>query len=113
MALVLKVKWVDLADHPDPYQRLRHIGGNSRKFEWKHSHAQAIQSIEEELFCYYVEKDARVFKLEVGRTPNGTKFLKTQADGDQSQLLLSCIERSQLGSAANPTTGRSATRQRA
>jgi len=72
-----------------------------------------IQSIEQEQFCYYVKKDARALKLEVGRTPNGTKFLKTQADGDQPQLLLNCMERSQLGSAAAPATGSYATRQRA
>ena len=83
MAILLKVKWVDRSDRPDPYQRISHIGGDSREFQWKHTHAQAIQSIEHGLFAYYVEKDAIVLKLEVGLAPNGCKFLKTQIDGNQ------------------------------
>ena len=86
MAILLKVKWVDRSDRPDPYQRISHIGGDSREFQWKHTHAQAIQSIEHGLFAYYVEKDAIVLKLEVGLAPNGCKFLKTQIDGNQTKL---------------------------
>ncbi len=92
MAILLKVKWVDLSDQPDPCLRIRHIGGSSRDFEWKHSQAQAIQSIEQKMFCYYVENGDRSVNLEVGLAPNGGKFLKTQADGDQPQLLMKLPE---------------------
>ena len=92
MAIVLKVRWIDQSDQPDPYQRIRHIGGHSREFQWKHTHAQAIQSIEHGLFNYYVEKDSRVLKLEVGLAPNGCKYLKTQVDGNQPKLLLNLPE---------------------
>jgi hypothetical protein len=92
MAIVLKVKWVDQSDQPDPYQRIRQIGGASRKFQWKHTRAQAIESIERGTFVYYVERDARAVNLEVGLAPNGCKYLKTQADDDQHQLLLSLSE---------------------
>jgi hypothetical protein len=88
MAILLKVKWVDQSDQPDVYQRIRRIGGDSRKFQWKHTHAEAIQSIERGLFAYYVEKDALVLKLEVGLAPNGCKYLKTQVDGSQPEHLL-------------------------
>ena len=88
MAIVLKVKWVDQVDHPDPYQRIQQVGGDSRDFHWHHTHAQAIQAIEQGLFDYYVAQDARALKLEVGLAQNGCKYLKTQADGDTSHLLL-------------------------
>jgi hypothetical protein len=88
MAILLKVKWIDLSDQPDPCLRIRHIGGSSRDFEWRHTNAQAIQSIEQKMFCYYVENGGHSVKLEVGLSPNGSKFLKTQADGNQAQLLL-------------------------
>jgi hypothetical protein len=88
MAILLKVKWVDKSEQPDPYQRIRGIGGDSRKLQWKHTRAQAIQSIEHGLFAYYVEKGARALKLEVGLAPNGCKYLKTQADGSQLEFLL-------------------------
>jgi hypothetical protein len=92
MAILLKVQWVDLSDQAEPYQRIRHIGGNSGKFEWKHSHAQAIESIEQDWFHYYIEKDARAVKLEIGLAPGGGKYLKTRADRDQPQLLLALAE---------------------
>jgi hypothetical protein len=92
MAIVLKVNWVDQSEHPDPHQCIRHIGGTAGEFQWKHSHAQAIQFIEHGLFHYYLEKDARVLKLEVGRAADGCKFLKTPADGDQPRLLLNLPE---------------------
>jgi len=88
MAIVLKVRWVDQSDQPDLYQRIKHIGGDSRGFHWKHSHDQAIQSIEDGKFHYFVENNAHVLKLEVGLAPNGCKYLKTQVDGNQPELLL-------------------------
>ena len=105
MAILLKVKWVDLYDHSDPCQRISHIGGDSRTFQWKHTQAQAIQSIEQNTFCYYMEKDARVLKLEVGLAPNGGKFLKTQDDADRPRLLMSLTKNSQ------PAPRHSASRQ--
>ena len=58
MAIVLKVNWIDRADQPGPQERIRHIGGNSRGLQWKHTATQAIESIENGQFAYYVEKDA-------------------------------------------------------
>ena len=92
MAILLKVKWVDQSDQPDLYQRISYIGGYAGEFQWKHTHAQAIQSIEHGLFHYYVEKDARALKLEVGLAPNGCKYLKTPVDGNQPKLLLDLPE---------------------
>jgi hypothetical protein len=92
MAVILKVKWVDLSDHPDPCQRIRHIGGSSGKFQWRHTPAQAIEGIDQGQFIYFVEKDARALKLEVGLAPNGSKFLKTQADGDPIEVLFKLPE---------------------
>jgi predicted Rossmann fold nucleotide-binding protein DprA/Smf involved in DNA uptake len=88
MAIVLEVNWIDQSEHSDPHQCLRHIGGMAKEFQWKHSHTQAIQFIERRLFHYYVEKDGRALKLEVARTANGCKFLKTAADGEYPALLL-------------------------
>ena len=92
MAILLKVTRVDQSARPDLYQRISHIGGDAGEFQWKHTHTQAIQSIERGLFHYYVEKDSRPFKLEVGIAPNGCKYLRTQADGQQPELLLNLSE---------------------
>jgi hypothetical protein len=88
MAIVLKVKWVDKSDQPEPFQRIRQIGGDSRQMPWQHTQEQAIESIERGLFSYYVEKDARVLKLDVGLTADGKKFLTVPEAGGDPQLLL-------------------------
>jgi hypothetical protein len=87
MAILLKVQWVDRADESaQPDSRIIHIGGVTGKLPWKHSHAQAIESIERKMFEYYVEKDARALKLNVGRTADGKKFL-IATEGNAQPLL--------------------------
>lgn len=93
MAVLLKVKWVDLSDDPDPCQRIRHIGGSSGKFQWQHTPAQAIEGIDQGQFVYYVEKDDCALKLQVGLAPNGGKYLKTEAGGGPLEILLNLPER--------------------
>ncbi|MGA2242675.1 MAG: DUF3892 domain-containing protein [Verrucomicrobiota bacterium] len=92
MAILLEVKWVDKSDQPDPHQRIRAIGGDSMELRWKHSQAEAIESIERGLFAYYVEKDAHALKLDVGLTADGKKYLTIQADGKHPQSLLDLPE---------------------
>jgi hypothetical protein len=87
MAIVLKVKWIDRSDQPEPHQRIRHIGGESRELRWKHTQSQAIESIERGLFAYYVEKDAHALVLRVGLTADGKKHLTLQAGGEQAHIL--------------------------
>ena len=88
-AIVLQVAWVDQADHPDPCQRIRHVGGHSGKLKWRHTQAQAVEAIEQDVFAYYVKKDDRVLKLEVGLAPGVCKYLKPPADAGLPQLLSS------------------------
>jgi hypothetical protein len=95
MAIVLKVKWIEKSDQTDPCQRISHIGGEAGQMSWKHSHAQAIQAIEQDQFAYYIEKEARAVKLEIGLAPDGIKYLKAPADGDQPRFLLNLPERPQ------------------
>jgi hypothetical protein len=90
MAILLQVQWVDQADPSTPsghHSRIRHIGGISGDLSWKHSSAQAIESIERGHFAYYVEKDAGAVRLNVGRAADGGKFLIP--NGETEQLLLS------------------------
>ena len=91
MAILLKVKWVDRSDLPEPHQRIQHIGGDSRQFKWKHSHADAIRFIEHRQFEYYIEKNPKPVRLDVARTADGKKYLTVQ-DGKQSQLLFEMPE---------------------
>ena len=88
MAILLKVTWIDRSDTADAYECIRHIGGNSKELNWKHTHDQAIQSIEEGAFAYYVETNAGMSELQVGLSPDGRKYLKTGADKSDTQVLV-------------------------
>jgi hypothetical protein len=92
MALLLKVIWVERSAGTDPFQRIKHIGGQNGQFQWKHTHADAIYSTEKEHFHYYIKKNGRVLKVMVGMAPNGIKYLKTELDDDQPESLLALPE---------------------
>lgn len=87
MAILLKVNWADSSGQPEPYKRIRCIGGDSRRLKWRHTQAQAIESIEREQFIYYVENGNRGLPLDVGRTPDGKKYLTVQGNGSPQMLL--------------------------
>jgi hypothetical protein len=90
MAILLEVQWVDQANpstQSGTHSRIMHIGGVSGDMSWKHSTAQAIESIERGHFAYYVEKEAGAVRLNVGQADNGEKFLVP--NGESLQLLLS------------------------
>jgi hypothetical protein len=88
MAILLQVKWVDLSEEGELHQRVRLIGGDSRRMQWQHTQEQAIESIERGLFTYYVEKDAHPLKLDVGLTADGKKYLTIHVGDGHSQLPL-------------------------
>jgi hypothetical protein len=87
MTILLKVKWVDLTDRPEPHLRIGHIGGASREWQWKHTQAQAVEFIASGQFTYYVEKDARSLRLDVARTNDGRKYLALPPDAGLSLSL--------------------------
>ena len=88
MAIPLLVKWVEQSAEPEPHQRIRHIGGASRDFRWKHSHDEAIQFIERDTFDYYVEDNLRIARLNVAQTDGGKKYLTTEAVVGQQLILV-------------------------
>ncbi|HEY4415596.1 MAG TPA: hypothetical protein VGO57_07890 [Verrucomicrobiae bacterium] len=87
MAILLKVHWVDKSGHPEPHQAITHIGGTSGAMCWQHTQLEAISYLERGLFSYYIEKDARVWKLAVALTADQQKHLIIQSDGQPSQSL--------------------------
>ena len=92
MALLLKVDWADQGQHENSCMRIKHIGGAAGEFQWPHTHDKAVQFLELGRFAYYVERNSRILKLEIGCAADGCKFLKTSADRDEPRLLLDLPE---------------------
>lgn len=84
-----QVTCINKDDRMNPYERITHIGGNP----WKLTSADAIHRIETGSDKFYVSRpqgDSVLVIVAVSRY--GNKYLKTEADGDEPNNLLSLPE---------------------
>lgn len=92
MANTAQIKCVNKIPREDPYRAISHVGGYVNK-QWKLTLADAIGKIERGEWEFYVERphEDRVW-VEVAVSRHGNKYLKTEADGDAPNNLLSLPE---------------------
>jgi hypothetical protein len=94
MAQLVQVKCINKTDRYNPHERIRAIGGtNPDGTRWKLAEDEAISAIEQGRYSFYVDRPSgdRVWVV-IERSPYGHKYLKTQADGEQPNNLLSLPE---------------------
>jgi hypothetical protein len=94
MASRVRVECVNKTDRFNPHERIRSIGGaNPDRTRWKLSEDEAIAGIERGEWAFYVERPVgdRV-DVVIATSAYGHKYLKTTADGDQPNNLLSLPE---------------------
>lgn len=84
----LEVKCINKSDRSNPHERILRIGGHG----WEHTQEQAIAWIENETFRYYVNQGGHQVDVIVAKSPYGHKYLKTTADGEHPNNLLSLPE---------------------
>ncbi len=80
-------------DRLNPYERIQYLGGPNGQGggRWKLSQADVITAIENNTYGpFFVKGPAgREVKLVVAVSPNGNKYVKTEADGYEPNNLLS------------------------
>jgi hypothetical protein len=87
MAERRQVTCINKRDRTSAHERIRNIGG----MDWKMSQTDAIAAIEAGKYSYYVSAGGSIVDVVVA-TKNDNKYLKTTADGEQPDNLLSLPE---------------------
>jgi Protein of unknown function (DUF3892) len=93
MASSHEVKCVNKSDRYNPHERILAIGGkNHDGTNWKLSQKEAIEGIESGKWSFYVAAQGKIVNVIVAISRFGHKYLKTEADGEQPNNLLSLYE---------------------
>lgn len=92
--MALKIDCIKKSDRFNPHERITHVGGVNRDGgRWRVTQQEAISNIESGNWSFYVERPTgdRV-EVIVATSAQANKYLKTTADGDQPNNLLSLPE---------------------
>lgn len=88
-----EIKCVSKEDRTNPHERIKAIGGiNSNGTNWKISQEAAIDGIETGKWDFYVSQGGRTVDVIVAKSRYGHKYIKTVADNEMPDNLLSLYE---------------------
>lgn len=89
----IQVLCINKSDRPNPHERILGIGGlNANGSRWWLSQIDAIAGIESGKYAFFVQRGGRTVRVIVAVSRFGNKYLKTEADGEQPDNLLSLPE---------------------
>jgi hypothetical protein len=93
MASRHEIRCINKSDRYNHYERIRNVGGkNPDGTAWKIGEEEAITGIESGKWSFFVSQQGRTVDVIVATSAHGNKYLKTVADGQAPDNLLSLPE---------------------
>jgi hypothetical protein len=93
MTLQVQVRCINKTDRSNPHERIRSIGGvNSNGAQWKLTVEQAILGIKQNRWSFYVQIGTERAQVIIAKSSQGNEYLRTVADSEQPDNLLSLPE---------------------
>ncbi len=91
--MAVRISCINKDERYNPYEAITYVGGkNADGTRWKMTKEDAIQAIENNKYQFYVDVDNDPVGVIVAISPYYNKYLKTKADGDKPNNLLSLDE---------------------
>ena len=92
MATRVEIRCINKSDSFNPHERIVNVGGvNTDGTHWKLSQTEAIHYIIQDTYLFYVRQGGKLDYVVIA-SQSGWKYLKTTADGEQPDNLLSLPE---------------------
>jgi hypothetical protein len=91
--MAIQVQYINKTDHQNAHERIKSIGGTKPDgSRWKITQEEAIKYIEADMYSFYVSVQGKAVRIIVATSRFGHKYIKTEADGEQPNNLLSLPE---------------------
>ncbi|PRD40380.1 DUF3892 domain-containing protein [Phyllobacterium phragmitis] len=92
MAKRFRIRCINKVPRNNPYERITHVGGFGTS-QWKLTVSEVIRRIKSGEEAFYVERPTGdQVEVIVAVSRNGNEYIKTTADGDEPNNLLSLPE---------------------
>ena len=93
MATRVEIRCINKSDRLNPHERIINVGGvKADGRRWKLSQTEAIHYIVKDTYLFYVNRGGNKVNVVIATSQYGYKYLKTTADGEQPDNLLSLPE---------------------
>jgi hypothetical protein len=88
-----QIRCINKSDRDNPHERIKAIGGvNPSGTNWKLTQQEAIDSIKSGKYSFYVQVNGKPVDVIVAKSRYGNEYIKTEADGEEPNNLLSLME---------------------
>ena len=91
MAIRRQISCINKSNRNNPYEPILKIGGIENGTKWIMTETEAIAAIENGLYSFFVYRGGSEIKVIIAMR-NGRRYLKTVADGETPDNLLSLPE---------------------